>query len=48
MVTTYTISVLGREKGSMVEYTPLPEEVPEDEARGNSFCSYHSEALHHM
>ena len=29
-------SVLGREEGYMVKYTPLPEGVPEREARGNS------------
>ena len=31
-----TVSVLGREEGYTVKYNPLPEEVPEGEARGNS------------
>ena len=30
-----TVSVLGREEGYTVEYTPLPEGVPEGVARGN-------------
>ena len=30
----YTVSVLGREEGYMVKYTPPPEGVPEGEARG--------------
>ena len=32
----YTVSVLGREEGYTVKYTPSPEGVPEGEARGNS------------
>ena len=32
----YTVSVLGRDKGYTVKYNPLPEGVPEGEARGNS------------
>ena len=32
----YTVSVLGRDKGYTVKYIPLPEGVPEGEARGNS------------
>ena len=32
----YIVSVLGREEGYMVKYTPPPEGVPEGEARGNS------------
>ena len=32
----YTISVLGREEGYTVKYTPSSEGVPEGEARGNS------------
>ena len=32
----YTVSVLGREEGYTVKFTPLPEGVPEGEARGNS------------
>ena len=31
-----TVSVLGREEGYTVKYTPLPEGVPKGEARGNS------------
>ena len=31
----YIVSVLGREEGYTVKYTPLPEGVPEGEARGN-------------
>ena len=31
-----TVSVLGREGGYTVKYTPSPEGVPEGEARGNS------------
>ena len=30
------VSVLGREEGCMVKYNPLPEGVPEGDARGNS------------
>ena len=36
MVTTYTVSVLGREEGYTVKFTPLPEGIPEDKAQGNS------------
>ena len=32
----YIVSVLGREEGYTVKYTPLPEGVPKGEARGNS------------
>ena len=32
----YTVSVLGRDKGYMVKYSPFPEGVPEGKARGNS------------
>ena len=32
----YTVSVLGREEGYTFKYTPLPEGVPEGEARENS------------
>ena len=32
----YNVSVLGREEGYMVKYNPLPEGVPEGEARGYS------------
>ena len=32
----YTVSVLRREEGYTVKYTPPPEGVPEGEARGNS------------
>ena len=32
-----TVSVLGRDKGYTVKYNPLPEGVPEGEARGNSW-----------
>ena len=32
----YTVSVLGQDKGYTVKYNPLPEGVPEGEARGNS------------
>ena len=31
-----TVSVLGREEGYTVKYTPSPEVVPEGKARGNS------------
>ena len=31
-----TVSILGREEGYTVKYTPLPEGVPKGEARGNS------------
>ena len=31
-----TVSVLGREEGYKVKYTPLPEGVTEGKARGNS------------
>ena len=31
-----TVSVLGREEGYTVKYTPSPEGFPEGEARGNS------------
>ena len=31
-----SVSVLGREEGYTVKYTPSPEGVPEGEARGNS------------
>ena len=30
-----TVSVLGREEGYTVKYSPPPEEVPEGKARGN-------------
>ena len=30
------VSVLGRDEGYTVKYNPLPEGVPEAEARGNS------------
>ena len=30
------VSVLGRDKRYLVKYTPLPDGVPEGEARGNS------------
>ena len=30
------VSVLGRDEGYTVKYNPLPEGVPEGEARGNS------------
>ena len=33
---SYTVSVLGREEGYTVKYNPLPQGVPEGEARGNS------------
>ena len=33
---TNTVSVLGREEGYTVKYTPPPEGVPEGKARGNS------------
>ena len=33
----YTLSVLGRDKGYTIKYNPLPEGVPEGEARGNSW-----------
>ena len=32
----YTVSVLGRDKGYTVKYSPPPEGVPEGKARGNS------------
>ena len=32
----YTVSVLGRDKGYIVKYSPPLEGVPEGEARGNS------------
>ena len=32
----YTVSVLGREEGYMVKYTPSAEGVPEGKAQGNS------------
>ena len=32
----FTVSVLGREEGYTVKYSPLPEGVPEGEARRNS------------
>ena len=32
----YIVSVLGREEGYTVKYTPPPEGVPEGKARGNS------------
>ena len=32
----YIVSVLGREEGYTVKYTPSPEGVPEGEAQGNS------------
>ena len=36
LVRKVTVSVLGRDKGYMVKYNPLPEEVPEGKALGNS------------
>ena len=33
-ITQYTVSVLGREEGYAVKYTPLPEGVPEGEVKG--------------
>ena len=33
--TVHTVSILGRDEGYTVKYTPLPEGVPEDKARGN-------------
>ena len=33
---SYSVSVLGRDEGYTVKYNPLPEGVPEGEARGNS------------
>ena len=33
----YNVSVLGRDEGYTVKYTPLPEGVPEGEARGSSW-----------
>ena len=33
---TYSVSILGRDKGNMIKYTPLPEGVPKGKARGNS------------
>ena len=35
-VNMYAVSVLGRDEGYTVKYNPLPEGVPEGEARGNS------------
>ena len=32
-----TVSVLGRDKGYTIKYTPLPEGVPEGKSQGNSF-----------
>ena len=32
----YTVSVLGQDEGHMFKYNPLPDGVPEGEARGNS------------
>ena len=32
----YIVYVLGRDEGYTVKYNPLPEGVPEGEARGNS------------
>ena len=32
----HTVSVLGKDEGYTVKYNPLPEGVPEGEARGNS------------
>ena len=34
--TAVGLSVLGRDEGYTVKYNPLPEGVPEGEARGNS------------
>ena len=31
-----TVSVLGRDKGFTVKYTPLPKGVPKGEGQGNS------------
>ena len=36
-VLCYTVSVLGREEGYTVKYTPLPEGVPEGKALGKSY-----------
>ena len=36
----YYVSVLGRDEGYTVKYNPLPEGVPEGEARENSFISF--------
>ena len=36
LLQTHIVSVLGRAEGLMVKYNPLPEVVPEGEARGNS------------
>ena len=36
LLTKKTVSVLGREEGYTVKYTPTPEEVPEGKARVNS------------
>ena len=33
---TVAVSVLGQDEGHTVKYNPLPEGVPEGEARGNS------------
>ena len=33
---SFTVSVLGRDEGFTVKYTPLPEGVPKGEAQGNS------------
>ena len=32
----FTVFVLGQDEGYTVKYNPLPEGVPEGEARGNS------------
>ena len=32
----YSVSVLGREEGYMVKYTPLPEGVPDGRAQANA------------
>ena len=36
LYTTHTVSVLGRDEGHTVKYSPLPEGVRKGEARGNS------------
>ena len=36
LIKQHIVSVLGRDEGYTVKYNPLPEGVPEGEARGNS------------
>ena len=39
------VSVLGRDEGYTVKYSPPPEGVPQGEARGNSGAVYHFKEL---